>query len=258
MRAILTAACATSILTANPALAQNDEADEANGDSYDISVEMDDGGYDVTERIHQIAFNPHLFFTGGRGVSPDYLTIQYEGNDYQYPVYSIAIAKRFFAASENEDPRTLVARMLRPKWLGEGVSPERPRWRGMALIDELSEAGVDSDVALRDAMDAAAVEWLEADVETCVSAQTWLVENPDAGWLQPELTPAKIEESITIRLHADKVRVRFKPEFLKEQEYFGYLADGSPANWADELAQSLEPCWEPLDDAKPWHRTRAD
>ena len=53
-------------------------------------------------------------------------------------------------------------------------------------------------------------------------------------------------------LHADTVKVEF-PDFLRRATYHGYIAEGTPAEWATKLAAVLEPCWKPAPaDARPW------
>lgn len=54
-----------------------------------------------------------------------------------------------------------------------------------------------------------------------------------------------------IVLHADKISFEIGG-YLTRSRYEGWLKPGSPGEWADDFAASLEPCWKPSMALVPW------
>jgi hypothetical protein len=205
---------------------------------------------DVTDRktnqkIFELAFDPDRNF---RGDTEPFLTILYRGDDWGVPVYSLGIA---------EVEKKFIARMVRATKTAES---DRPRAAGYRLYAKIDEARAKSDAQLKSLFDAGAVEWLEADVESCVgsaiaieavhSAQ-WSA-YPDMAWNRKFDDP---ENGAPIVIHADTVRVQYR-SYLQQIEYSGWFTDQDDhvSTAVLNLAKILEPCWKPAASNAPWHR----
>ena len=72
------------------------------------------------------------------------------------------------------------------------------------------------------------------------------------NWVLKDYVDPNGSDMFDMVLHADKVGVVF-PHYLRHASYYGYIAKDSPAEWATELAKTLEPCWKPAPhEARPW------
>jgi hypothetical protein len=201
----------------------------------------------LKQRVTDIAFDPDSYF-GAQGQYFRIATIRYRGDDRGYPVYAIAISNGCVLARSPGCDARRVARMVR----GTMTSPpERPRWRGMALVSGLSKLGPLDGPGLARALDAN-VDWLEADLDSCSGARAALAKAGEARWIAPELLASKPNDDLAIVLHADTIRVEFAG-FLRSAVYDSYLAKDTPAAWADGFAKAIEPCWKPSAAPRPWH-----
>lgn len=209
-----------------------------------------DSGYDYRQRTRELAFDPQHFFP--ERVRP-WMEIVYSGDDYGFPVYSLAIRKGCTSDDIGEARRTcgdrLIARMVRSPFDGE---PSRPRNRGQALFGFLSNARVDDDIALRAALTRYQLEWLETDVSGCGPAMALLEADPALSFFATQWTPSLRPPPIV--LHADKIRFVHRGSYLSETTYYGWTAPDSPGAWAVQFAQSLEACWRPAASIAPWER----
>jgi hypothetical protein len=212
-------------------------------------------GFDVHKAVLAEAFDPERFFDG-RYVDAPVLTIRYLGDDYDYPVYAIALFKGCHDADAEGDRscrERLQVRMIRAPYDGE---PERPRWRGTRLLEELRSRGVSSRKELLQALDDGAVEWLEADLAACPAALEHARSTGDLRWFSEPLVQEP-SDNIAIVLHADTVDVRFRPNYFTDFRYTGIVDDDLPNGWANAFAKSLETCWRPATAIRPWRRTPA-
>ncbi|UYV15175.1 hypothetical protein [Porphyrobacter sp. ULC335] len=201
------------------------------------------------------AFDPERFFDG-RYVEAPILTIRYLGDDYDFPVYAIALYKGCHDADAEGDRSCrdrLQARMIRAPYDGE---PERPRWRGTRLLEDLHTRGVSSRKELLKALDDGAVEWLEADLATCPAALNHARSTDELRWFGEPLIQEPSDE-IAIIMHFDTIDVRFRPNYFTDFRYQGHVGDGLPSGWADAFAKSLESCWKPATATRPWRRAVA-
>ncbi|MFY8196835.1 MAG: hypothetical protein ACOVKV_17335 [Novosphingobium sp.] len=201
------------------------------------------------------AFDPERFFDG-RYVEAPILTIRYLGDDYDFPVYAIALYKGCHDVDAEGDRSCLdrlQARMIRAPYDGE---PERPRWRGTRLLEDLRTRGVSSRKELLKALDDGAVEWLEADLATCPAALNNARSTDELRWFGEPLVQEPSDE-MAIIMHFDTIDVRFRPNYFTDFRYQGHVGDGLPSGWADAFAKSLESCWKPATAIRPWRRAVA-
>lgn len=201
--------------------------------------------YDFRERTRVLAFDPSRFFPE-RSVPA--ISVRYLGDDYAYPVYTIAVRKGCVGDDQGEARRTcgerLVARMVRSSFPG---TPPRARARGQRLFAAIARSQPQSDEALLRLLDNAELEWLEADVRQCSSAMAHLATGRDVRFssIIDQTDPSEIV------LHADKVTFEIK-DYLMQSRYEGWLKPGSPGAWANDFAASLETCWKPAKAIVPW------
>lgn len=206
--------------------------------------------YDFRERTRVLAFDPARFFPER---SLPAMSVRYLGDDYAYPVYTIAIRKGCTGDDHGEARRTcgerLIARMVRSSFQG---IPPRARARGQLLFAAIARAQPQSDEALLRLLDNAELEWLEADVRQCSAAMAHLATGRDLRFssIIDQTDPSEIV------LHADKVTFEIK-DYLMQSRYEGWLKLGSPGAWANDFAASLETCWKPSKAIVPWRVAKA-
>lgn len=209
--------------------------------------------FDYAERTRALAFDPARFFAEHR---PPVMSIRYMGDDYDYPVYAVAVRRGCTAADQGEGRRTcggrLTARMVRAPYEGE---PPRPRTRGQMLFATLAKAQPKGDEALLGLLDAAGLEWLEADVGECPGAMAHLATGQDLTFSPTLDQIGQPDPWGEIVLHADKVTFE-TGDYLMRSRYEGWLKPGSAGAWANALAASLEPCWHPSAAAVPWRMVK--
>ncbi|ATY32587.1 hypothetical protein [Sphingomonas psychrotolerans] len=210
------------------------------------SAAQDGPSYDFRERTRALAFNPLLFFPER---SEPTMSVRYLGDDYGFPVYAIAVRRGCTEVDQGEARRTcgerLVARMVRAPF--EGVPP-RPRARGQRLFAAIAQAKPQSDDALIRLLDKSGLEWLEADVRKCPTAMAHLATGRD---LKFSSAINQTDQPPEIVLHADTVAFEIG-EYLTRSRYEGWLKPGSPGEWANDFAASLETCWRPSTAVVPW------
>jgi len=204
--------------------------------------------YSFSERTRDLAFDPARFFPERAQAA---LSIRYLGDDYGFPVYAIAVRKGCTDADEGVARQTcggrLTARMVRSPYKGD---PVRPRARGRLLMTSLGQPRNDED--LTRALDAAGLEWLEADVRECPSAMAHLATVRELKF-SPSIDLA--DQPFEFVLHADKISFEVG-DYLMRSRYDGWLKPGSPAEWANEFAASLDACWKPSAALVPWRVTK--
>lgn len=204
----------------------------------------------VSERVNVLAFDPTRFFREEDGHDRSMIRIAYTGDDYAWPVYSIAVMAGCLPG-EARSPACgdrLTARMVRAP---APPDLDRPRQRGSALVAGLVERGEVSRSGLRNGLTSAGVEWLEADGRSCPDFVDKLGASADLQWTPREVSHPDSSGEIRIVVHADIVSVTFD-KFARRSTYEGYIAEGSPAAWAVELAAVLETCWKPAPAPAPW------
>jgi hypothetical protein len=206
----------------------------------------------VRETVLALAFDPTKYFRSEYVGDPSIIRITYTGDDYAWPVYSIAISEGCLeeeARSQNCRAR-LTARMVRSP---APPNMSRPRQRGSHLVQGLVKRGAISRSSIRSNLRALGVEWLEADLRACPSVSSLLARSADLAWVPEEVSNPGARDEISIVLHADNVQVVFD-QYARRATYDGYVSEGSPAAWAVELANALEPCWRPARVRPPWSR----
>lgn len=105
---------------------------------------------------------------------------------------------------------------------------------------------------LADALDKAGLEWVEADVAGCPGAAAQMAKAEGLQWIQPGLlAPQPDGDAIELVIHADTIKVEFRA-LQRTSAYHCWIAPGSPAEWAKQLADALESCWRPLAALPPW------
>lgn len=204
----------------------------------------------VSERVSELAFDPARFFTEEDGHDRSMIRIAYTGDDYGWPVYSIAVMTGCLPGEAHSPACAdrLTARMVRAP---APPDMDRPRERGSALVRDLVERGEVSRSGLRNGLTSAGVEWLEADGRSCPGFVEALGASADLQWVPREVSHPDGSGEIRIVLHADIVHVTFD-DYARRSIYEGYIAEASPAAWAVALAEVLEPCWKPVAAPAPW------
>jgi hypothetical protein len=207
----------------------------------------------VRDRLSTLAFDPRTFFPDEILHDLSMIRITYTGDDYAWPVYSIAIAE---GCIDDEAPSPacaphLTARMVRAP---APSNMTRPRQRGLYLVEQLAERNARSRSQIRQNLRALGVEWMQADLTTCPGIREVLARSARLDWVPAEIrNPQPPGDSISLVFHADIVEVAFNGN-ARQSIYAGYNAEGSPGAWAIELAQALEPCWRPAAVPPPWTR----
>ena len=201
--------------------------------------------------VRELAFNPEAFFRDEYHHQP-VVTVTYTGDDYAWPVYSIAI----FDGCHADEPKVDTCRSALRARMVRSPAPrdmQRPRERGINLVRKLFDEGKTSRTALRSALTRMGVEWKEADLRSCPSAMSALAKSAEREWVPTEISHPTPNDEIDIVIHADIVEVTFR-QYGRSSIYRGYIADGSPAAWAGDLAVSLEQCWVDATTPPPWER----
>jgi hypothetical protein len=202
--------------------------------------------YDFRERTRALAFDPARFFPERPEPA---MSVRYLGDDYGFPVYALAVRRGCIDADQGEARRTcgerLVVRMVRSPFEGK---PPRPRARGQRLFATIAQSKPQNDDALLRSLDGAGLEWLEADVRRCPTAMAHLATGRDLKFSPAMDQAGQLAEIV---LHADKVAFEFGG-YLTRSRYEGWLKPGSPGEWANAFAASLETCWKPSTALVPW------
>lgn len=204
----------------------------------------------------QLAFDPARFFPDA--IVEPIITIRYTGDDYGFPVYSIAVAKgctSLEVSTERESCGSrIVARMVRaPDPAPKGSEPTRRRGIGAAVFNHIHERNPGNEKELREAIQSYGLEWLEADIRQCPAAIKHLESARRISFFAEPAFPDPSSTSIV--LHADKIDFAFG-EYNTRSRYVGYAKRGNPGEWADQFAASLEGCWKPAEAMAPWLLSR--
>ncbi|WAC48204.1 hypothetical protein OVA03_16165 [Asticcacaulis sp. SL142] len=211
------------------------------------SAETPNPMFETRDVVSALAFDPSKFFQEENG--QDLVRFAYRGDDYGWPVYSIAIRNGCLNERTKECHMGRRARMVRAPVIEK---MERPRWRGTALIGKVSAQKPANPYETAKVLDTVGMEWMEADLVTCPGAMEVLAEGNSLIWVTSETLKPTPETEFELVLHADTITVEF-PYYLRQVRYQGYLAKRSPAAWADKLAKTLDPCWKPASAPVPWH-----
>jgi hypothetical protein len=210
-----------------------------------------EGRVKLAGQVRELAFNPENFFRDEYHSQP-IVTVTYTGDDYAWPVYSIAV----FEGCHDDEPRVDSCRTaLRARMVRSPFAPDmkRPRERGGRLIWKLYKEGKTSRMALRSALTRSGVEWKEADIRRCPNATKALQRSANLNWVPTEISSPTPKDEINLVIHADIVEVTFR-QYGRASIYSGYIAEGSPAAWAEDFAASLETCWANATTPPPWRR----
>lgn len=206
--------------------------------------------YDFRDRTRTLAFNPARLFPEQ---SQPALSVRYLGDDYGYPVYTIAVRSGCTDSDKGEARRTcgerLIARMVRSPFKGDAP---RLRARGQLLFAAIAQAQPQNDNELLRLLDGAGLEWLEADVRNCPTAMAHLATVRDLSFTTTTAPFGQLDEIV---LHADTVTLEIG-SYLMRSRYQGRLKPGSPGAWANSFAASLETCWKPAAALVPWRSVR--
>lgn len=209
-------------------------------------------GPDARVIVTELAFDPARMFDAPGGFG-DLVRIAYRGDDWGWPVYAITI--RNGCPVGKPEPGCQArrrARMVRAPVPPQGA--ERPRWRGEALVDRMWRKKLTKPAEIAGELDRSGLDWVEAELDTCPGAMAALAKATELQWIRAHaVVPDPAPDLDDLVLHADKVRVEF-PFYSRQATYDGYVAPGSPGEWATRLAAVLEPCWKPLAEPPPWRR----
>lgn len=207
--------------------------------------------YEIGQTVKALAFDGRRFFESEGGSRP-FLTAYYGGDDYDYPVYAFAL-KYDWICQGPQSGRTcatrIAARMVRA---AELPNEQRPRWAATALLGELRRRGAFSRASIAEHLSDAGAQWLEADVSSCPTARHLILPRLLADWFPFEITDAR---PALLPMHADTVTVEYSWNGATAR-YSGPVAEGSPAEWANQLVSALEPCWKAAEATAPWKVAR--
>ncbi len=195
-----------------------------------------------------LAFDPDKLFEKRMGQSK-VVTIAYSGDDFGWPVYSIAISRN---GCIGRDSKGIPCRWQRIARMVRAPAPpdfSRPRQRGSHLMQRMLR----SDEPASASIDGMGLEWMEADLDTCPGANVHFEQAGRISWIPNEVFAPSPDNLPPIILHADTVKVTFSAA-SRLAIYQGYIAEGSPAEWAVKLAEILESCWRPSQADPPWRR----
>lgn len=201
--------------------------------------------------VRQLAFDPDRFFPER---TQPLIAIRYTGDDYGFPVYSIAVRRGCSQQDRGEARKTcgnrMTARMVRAPGIGpkEGEGRSR-RIAGAQLFARLHESAPQDEAQLRAGIDGLGLDWLEADISACPAAMAHLKTADSIGFFANPVMPD--DDSLEIVLHADKIDFEFG-EYLTRSRFVGYAKPGSPGAWAHQFAVSLADCWKPATATAPW------
>ena len=206
----------------------------------------------VRDTVRSLAFDPSKYFHVEQGSDPSIIRITYTGDDHAWPVYSIAIAD---GCLPEETPSRgcetqLTARMVRSP-APPGMT--RPRQRGSHLVRGLVERRATSRSAIQSNLSMLGTEWLEADLRVCPGVSGLLRRSAQLDWVPEEVSNPGPRDEIVLVVHYDLVEVVFDSS-TRQATYRGHISNGSPAAWAVEVAEALEPCWRPARATPPWRR----
>jgi hypothetical protein len=222
------------------------------------SVQGQDAGAPSTIEVQQIvqrlAFDPGKFFPSQYIKDHAVVRIVYTGDDYAWPVYAVALAEGCVDGENNQ--RDQCASRVRARMVRAPEPPEasRPRQRGARLVARLMESGSVSLPQVQASLQQMGVEWVEADLRDCPGAMQALARSAEAIWVPDAIAnPHPGDEMSGLVLHADIVQVEFQ-QYARLAHYRGWIAEGSPAEWAVEFVSALEPCWRPAMAPAPWLR----
>lgn len=204
------------------------------------------------ERIRSLAFDPKTFFAN-QSNQPPAVTISYSGDDLSWPVYAIAVE---VGCIQDEPARRgcsgPTARIVRASAAEEGA---RIRQRGSRLALRVYERGAFTDERIKAELEREGIEWLQADLKSCPTAAIVMARAAAIQWTPRSIVDQALGKpgDLSLMLHADTVQITFS-RYLQTATYNGYIANASPAAWAVEFAESLEPCWRPATAKAPWRR----
>ncbi|AYV46408.1 hypothetical protein CFHF_14800 [Caulobacter flavus] len=206
---------------------------------------------DVREAVRDIAFDPSRFFPSPLVKDRSILRITYTGDDYGWPVHAIAVAKG--CVDDEKQPKDKCASRLRARMV-RAPAPDgmaRPRQRGVRLVGQLVERKATTPAQIRAALSQIKPEWVEADLRTCPGAAEVLKRSAEAVWVPEAVADPQPTDELNLVLHADIVKIEIQ-QYARLTTYRGWLAENSPAVWAQSLAAVLEPCWRAADVPAPW------
>lgn len=206
---------------------------------------------DVREWVRQTAFDPLTYFPSSDSIDHSTVRIIFQGS-YGWHGYSIAIAPHCIAGETIPADACLGklrARMVRAP---QPASSDIHGVYGSGLIATMVGAGVRDEEDVREVLRSIDLEWLEADLRTCSGAVDMLARSADADWVPRSVShPDADDWPPAIVLHPDNIVVEIQ-EYARLTRYSGWSAEGSPAVWARQMADVLEPCWIPSAAPTPW------
>lgn len=210
------------------------------------------GQRQVRDTVVAMAFEPSAYFRDQEFGDLSMIRIVDTGDDYGWPVYAIAILRGCLPEEALAEPcvNRLTARMVRSP---APMNMSRPRQRGLHLVGALLQRHATSRNAIASQLRDIGVDWMEADLASCPGVESVMARSASLSWVPEDISNPAERNSISIVLHADKVRVEFE-QYARISIYEGYIGDNLPSEWADQLAEVLEPCWRPASTKAPWDR----
>jgi hypothetical protein len=201
----------------------------------------------LRDEVDALAFDPKKLF-GAKEFGRNNVTIAYKGDEFGWPVFSIAV-RRGCLAEEKMGRHCGTRRIARMVRAPAPANLMRPRQRSWYLMQNVLR----SNGPVRAALDSAKLEWVEASLDNCPGATAKFEEGGSIRWVAPNYFASDPGMGDPPVMHADNVEVTFE-DFGRRSTYNGYVAEGSPAKWAVGLVEALDGCWQPASSIAPWRR----
>ena len=202
----------------------------------------------VGPAIAAAAFEPSTFFSADPDRDRSVLRIVHL-DQYGRPIYSIAIHEGCFVNKgwSEQCGNRLVARMVRAPAPFKNADL---RNRSIDLAKRLVRRNATTHKTIRSALPSLDLEWMEADLHTCPGFDEQLASAANLAWLPLTLTPDREQ---LIWVDTDSVEVAFD-YYPTTSTFSGVPIEGSPGEWAVNLARTLDGCSRPSKALPPWSR----
>lgn len=204
-----------------------------------------------------------LFDPSQLGIEPEIgkvvVRAQYSGDDYDWPVWALAIEWDTDIGCNTEDRprqpdewRAIVHRSAVPPNLAQERGQVRPRARGIYAVRQFALLlSQHPETDPEDLVAGAVVERFTANNEMCGSLVDRIHEIPSRSFLGDELhvqvAPRSDEDAILFSIHADRLNVELNSRWGITRVEDMVPRDGNIARWAVDLVEHLETCWSSAD-----------
>lgn len=197
---------------------------------------------ETRDKLNSGIFDPaNLPFDGEETL----LTARYTGDDYGWPVWSMAIVRScaprsYPCAQDRLKIRTIRAFPIK--------TDGRPRNKGSSLTSQINTFIMQGE-SIESAISKSNIAWDFVDIDSCPAAKTLFETAPDQKWVSDDI----FERRIIPYLHADSVEVKLysaRAIIL----YKDIPTGDQPSAWASALMEAAIPCLTQSYMTPPWER----